>query len=376
MNFLFDIPNLLVCIIAIIIACRIQIIPNWIGFIFIGYSFVPFILNDFLFPARYMKDQFFYLYAMQEVRSFNIIPDIDYSQYLKAFSTSWLLSFLPLPYVETIKSLGFFNRFLFFVTFCWLYNKKFLTGMPLLFVLFYPSLLLYTSLSLRDPLILCLMIIGVIFVIDKKYLKFFVTTVPLFFLKFQNFYFIIVFFSIYIFFNNKDYFKKNLLIFFGLSIVLIYPFFDQILSSIDMYRGAMYRVDGGDMSYYQPINNLFSLIKHSIISFPYFMIKPFPWEAENIFQLIQSIENFLILIFLFFFSKTSYEQSRFITIKWILYSVFVMTTYSLVVYNYGTSARYRFIFIVLYVIGLSYELYKIKGYKFNFQKKNFIKLTK
>ena len=53
-----------------------------------------------------------------------------------------------------------------------------------------------------------------------------------------------------------------------------------------------------------------------------------------------------------------------------------MTTYSLVVYNYGTSARYRFIFIVLYVIGLSYELYKIKGYKFNFQKKNFIKLTK
>ena len=164
-----------------------------------------------------------------------------------------------------------------------------------------------------------------------------------------------------------------------------------------MYRGAMYRVDGGDMSYYQPINNLFSLIKHSIISFPYFMIKPFPWEAENIFQLIQSIENFLILIFLFFFSKTSYEQSRFITIKWILYSVFVMTTYSLVVYNYGTSARYRFIFIsarasnivffilknlirfifiVLYVIGLSYELYKIKGYKFNFQKKNFIKLTK
>ena len=143
-----------------------------------------------------------------------------------------------------------------------------------------------------------------------------------------------------------------------------------------MYRGAMYRVDGGDMSYYQPINNLFSLIKHSIISFPYFMIKPFPWEAENIFQLIQSIENFLILIFLFFFSKTSYEQSRFITIKWILYSVFVMTTYGLVVYNYGTSARYRFIFIVLYVIGLSYELYKIKGYKFNFQKKNFIKLTK
>ena len=143
MNFLFDIPNLLVCIIAIIIACRIQIIPNWIGFIFIGYSFVPFILNDFLFPARYMKDQFFYLYAMQEVRSFNIIPDIDYSRYLKAFSTSWLLSFLPLPYVETIKSLGFFNRFLFFVTFCWLYNKKFLTGMPLLFVLFYPSLLFY-----------------------------------------------------------------------------------------------------------------------------------------------------------------------------------------------------------------------------------------
>ena len=368
MNWFFDIPNLLVCIMAIIIACRFEIIPNWIGLIFIGYSFVPFVLNDFLFPARYMKDQFYYFNIMQEVRSFNLLPEENLNRYQKAISTSWFLSLLPLPYVETIKSIGFFNRFLFFVTFCWLYKKKFLTGMPLLFILFYPSLLLYTSLSLRDPLILCFMIAGVIFIIEKKFVKFFITLIPLYYLKFQNFYFMVILFFIFIFFQNKNLFKKNVYIISVLSIVIIYFYFDEILHFLDLYRGAMFRVDGGDMSYYQPIDSFFSLIKNSIKAFPYFMTKPFPWETENLFQLVQSIENILLLIFLTMFSIKSYEQSKFITIRWILYSAFVMTIYGLVVYNFGTAVRYKFIFVVIYVIGLSYELYKIKGYKFNLPK--------
>jgi hypothetical protein len=363
MNWFFDIPNLLVCIIAIIIVCRIGIIPNWIGLVFIVYSFVPFFLNDFLFPARYMKDQFYYYNIMKEVRSFNLIPMSDYNTYQKAISTSWLLSLLPLPYVETIKSIGFFNRFLFFVLFCWMYNKKFLTGMPLLFILFYPSLLLYTSLSLRDPLILCLMIIGVIFIIEKKFIQFFIAIIPLYFLKFQNFYFIIILFFIFIFFDNKEHLKRNLSIVSILLIVFLSFYFDEILYELNIYRGAMYRVDGGDMNHYQPLDNFFMLIKNSIKAFPYFMMKPFPWEAENLFQLIQSFENILLLIFLSIFTKRSYEQSKFITIKWFLYIAFVMTIYGLVVYNFGTAVRYKFIFVAMYVIGLSYEIYKKKDHK-------------
>ena len=92
-------------------------------------------------------------------------------------------------------------------------------------------------------------------------------------------------------------------------------------------------------------------------------MKPFPWEVENIFQLIQSIENIFILVFLFIFTKKSFNQSQLITIRWLLYTIFVMTIYGLVVYNFGTAVRYKFIFVILYVIGLSYELHKVKDQK-------------
>ena len=302
MNWFFDIPNLIVCLISIIIVCRIGIIPNWIGLIFSIYCFVPFFLNDFLFPARYMDDQNYYFWMMKEIRSLNIFPDVD-ERHVKALSTSWMLSFLPLPYVETVKSIGFFNRFLFFITFCWLYNKKFLTGMPLLLLLFYPSLILYTSLSLRDPLILCIMLVSVILMIDRKYIKFFIIIIPLYFLKFQNFYFILILFIFFIIFNNKYSLKKYGLLCSIISIILLFSFINEITFYLDLYRGAMYKTDGRDMALYEPLNNLSGLLINSIFVSPYFFMKLFPWEVENIFQLIQFIENIFILVFYLFLQK-------------------------------------------------------------------------
>ena len=130
MFWFYDLPNLLVCILAIIIACRIKIIPIWIGLIFTLYSFLPFFLNDFLFPSRYMKDQFFYFNVFKEVRSLNLIPHDKPNVLL----TSWFLSFLPLPYVETIKSIGFFNRFMLWYnkrTRIWNYDYEWITWKPL-----------------------------------------------------------------------------------------------------------------------------------------------------------------------------------------------------------------------------------------------------
>tara|TARA_A100001015_G_scaffold319493_1_gene442529 strand:+ start:2290 stop:3402 length:1113 start_codon:yes stop_codon:yes gene_type:complete len=360
MTWYFDLPNLLVCILAIIIACRMKIIPNWIGLIFTIYSFIPFLLNDFLFPSRFMKDQFYYFDTMKEVRSFNFLPHNDPNILI----TTWVLSFLPLPFVETIKSIGFYNRFMFFVLFCWLYNKKFLKGGVLLFLIFYPSLVLYTSLSLRDPLILCIMLVSVIFLIDKKYFRFFLLILPLYFLKWQNFYFMIVLFLVLIVFKRKSsynlYRVNKFKIFIALICLLIFMFLftNDILHILNLLRKAMYIENSGNLADYLPIHGLGDLLFYSITAFPYFLLKPLPWQSENLFQLIQSFENIFLLIFLFFFTKKAFKQGKLITYKWLLYSVFVMTIYGLVVFNFGTSVRYKFIIVAVYVIGLSYELYR------------------
>ena len=245
MNWYFDIPNVLACIIAIIIAWRIKIIPYWIACLLSIYSFIPFFLNDFLFPVNFMKDQLLYVKVLEAVRTFDLYPDhiINpdnvypmterlYSLFFKTVVPSWFYSVLPIPFVETVKSIGFFNRFLFLILFLWIYSKNFLSGLPLAFILFYPSLLFYTSLSLRDPLVLIFMIIGTISLVDKKYVNFFIILFPLYFIKFQNFFFMMVLFCIFFIFKKQ---KSNQSFYFliFLLILCLIPFFDEIIYKLN-----------------------------------------------------------------------------------------------------------------------------------------------
>ena len=106
--------------------------------------------------VSYMPDQYQYFGRVQSLRNL----DTNFVANLKIWLSTWMLAFIPLPYVETINSLGFFSRFLATVTIIWLYSSKKLRGWPLLFILFYPSLLLYSSLALRDSLVFIFMILS------------------------------------------------------------------------------------------------------------------------------------------------------------------------------------------------------------------------
>ena len=351
----FDIANMLMCVLATLIACRTNIIPYWIGLVLVIYSILPFLLNDFLFPAHYMKDQFYYFNATSEIRSFNF----SYVSDKNAIVTAWFLSILPIPFVETIKSLGFFNRFLFLILFLWLYNKKFLQGMTLFFVLFYPSLVFYMSMSLRDPLILFLMIIGIICLVDKKYLAFFLVILPLYYIKFQNFFFMIFLLGIFMIFKKPPLNYMIKYIFFGLIIFGFYTYIDEIIYLLNLSRRAFFIEDGNDLQLYEPILDFYTLLIYGITYLPEFVMKPLPWAADNFFQFIQSIENIFVLLFCIIFTLNAYKKDKLITIKWILFFTFVMSVHGIVVYNYGTAARYKFIFITVYIVGLAYELYKV-----------------
>lgn len=360
MTWSLDIANATVCLIAVLIALRFKVIPNWIGFILAVYSFIPYFLNDVLFPASFMSDQFLYYRTLEEMRSFNYFFDEN----PKALITSWFLSVLPLPFAETIKSMGFYNRFLFLILFLWLYQKRFLRGMPLLFLLFYPSLVLYSSLTIRDPFVMTLMVVSVVLFIDKRYLWSFLVTIPLFFIKFQNFFLMIVFFILFAIYQKDTLLYKLRFVLLGLIVFGLSFYINEIILLLDYYRGAMFREDGGDMLDYKPLEGIYDFVMLGISSFPYFLMKPLPWDASSAFQLIQSFENIFVLIFLILFTKRAYRQDSFITTRWLLFLIVALTIYGLVVFNFGTAVRYKYPFIVMYVVGLSYELYKLHGYRY------------
>ena len=362
--FFYDIPNLLAILIVIAASLRSGLIPLWLSFFLGLFALTPFFLNDVLFPATYMPDQFAYYHRVQDIRSEGLIAglfNIDSDFNIKLLVANWMLAIIPLPYVETIKSLGFFNRLIVTAFTIWLYSSKNLRGWPLLFVLFYPSFLLYSSLALRDTLVVVFMIVPVILFLENRRLLALIVSSPLFFIKFQNFFLILVFFVVHLYFSRGSIFYRYRYLFLIIVIGGLTPFIMEIIKLLDFYRWALFYEDGGLLSDYVPIKTFSEFLLAALQSAPYFLLKPFPWEAGNLFQYIQSFENivvFIALIFMFF--KASSVDKR-IAIKWLVYLIAAFSIYGLVVFNFGTAVRYKFPYILVVIIGMAYELYLKHG---------------
>ena len=140
-----------------------------------------------------------------------------------------------------------------------------------------------------------------------------------------------------------------------LSIYLLTPTF---LPGVNKYRMAMYVEGGGDVVKVEQLNSFSDLIYGGSVGALNFMLKPFLWEATNIFQLIQSVENiilFVIIGYLLLKKIIRKNSSSVYTNIWFAFLAFSFSLYGVVVANYGTSARYKFTFIVVFVIFYCYE---------------------
>ena len=351
--FFYDIANLLVILIVTFLSFRLKLIPLWLLFILSIFAFVPFILNDVIFPASYMPDQFKYFTNVTQIRHL----DFETIYNTKLQISSWMLALIPLPYVETINSLGFFSRLMATILIIWLYSSKNIRGWPLLFILFYPSFLLYSSLALRDMLVFTFMMVSVIFFIENKRILALIVASPLLYVKFQNFFLLILFFIVHLYFAKGSLFYRYRFIFFGLVLAILIPYLTLIIELLNFYRAALFAEDGGDMNKYIPVDSFSEFLLLGLQAAPYFLMKPWPWESSNLMQLIQSVENIFLLLFLVFIFSKAYKLDKNISIKWLVYLIFAMGVYGMVVYNFGTAVRYKFPFILIVIIGISYELY-------------------
>ena len=147
---------------------------------------------------------------------------------------------------------------------------------------------------------------------------------------------------------------------FGNHIPLINVFFEKI----DYYRWNLIAENFGyDWSFmegydYQPFVAGFSIIPLVIKSFVYMLLKPFPWEVTNLVQLIQSVENIFIIALIVWVAKKKIFmpiiKGKLLFLNILL--VLSMTIYGLVTFNFGTAARFRFPFVVVYLVFYLYLL--------------------
>tara|TARA_B100000214_G_scaffold251671_1_gene185045 strand:- start:804 stop:1466 length:663 start_codon:yes stop_codon:yes gene_type:complete len=201
------------------------------------------------------------------------------------------------------------------------------------------------------------MIVSVILFIENRRLPAILISLPLFIIKAQNFFLLIVFFVIHLYFAKGSLFYKYRYFLIILVIGAIAPFIFQIIELLDFARMAFYIDDGGFREDYVHIKTFRDFFVVALQSSPYFLMKPFPWEADSFLQIIQSIENIFIFGFLtFIFYKTS-QIDKNITFKWLVYLFAALSIYGLVVFNFGSAVRYKFPFILITIIGVCYEIY-------------------
>ena len=132
--------------------------------------FAPLVANYFLFSPMLFGDQFRYaaevMYAKifrqllwTNLGCFRIDNFFDNGDDTDAIPlTAKILGVTPLPNYMTVTSLAFANMFFLFVTFLW-FKRFFSNENEVLLYFLIPSLILYSSLSLRDSLITVLSIL-------------------------------------------------------------------------------------------------------------------------------------------------------------------------------------------------------------------------
>jgi hypothetical protein len=347
----YDLPNFLICFVFVLVGGRVLKAPALYQGVLLLHCLLPFFLNGFLFSYSYMGDAFRYW------RSFNAIRAGDLALYDAWIAgnveqAAVLFSFMPFPFAVTPLSLGFHNTFLYSALFFWLYRKQVFTPVSLWFFLLYPSLALYTGMGLRDTFVFIFMVMAVQWTREGRWWFALLPLYLLYMIKFQNFFILGPILLIYVVFGIR---KNGIsggkavgaLLVALVTLVAVSPI---ALPEVNKFRGAMYVEDGGDVEDIEFIASPAEFVTTGLVSGFYFLSKPLPWEAENPLQLIQAAENLVVLLLLFLIVRVAWKQLPRKLMFWLLFMALAMTVYGLVVFNYGTAARYRYAFIVIFVV--------------------------
>tara|TARA_B100000787_G_scaffold56070_1_gene40762 strand:- start:876 stop:2087 length:1212 start_codon:yes stop_codon:yes gene_type:complete len=385
LSLLLDIGNYSVFLIIFLIAKQKKIISNNL-FILSGIMMLtPFFINGVIINWTQFPDQSKYLLYAKEIRSnlflgksvfqsnfgFNHnYTDLDFQvdlQFLnyKVKVATTFFAFAPLISIETFKSIGFFNRAIFIITLFFFINKTDLPFYVKLFFILSPSLIVYSSVSLRDNLVLITLIWSLYFFLKKYYFRLIISCVILFFIKLQSLVILIfIFYIICLFTDSKIKKFKFVHIIILLTVISIgYLYAEQLLEFGDSAREGLYIENNG---FYKSItaNTMYQKLSFDGNFFT-------TWFKQTVLYIISPLSNmttgyhfvvfFEITILYFYLYINFYKDFKIkkiknLTIIWVL--VFFITTilYSMFMFNDGMIARSRFVWVFFILIG--YEMHK------------------
>lgn len=255
-----------------------------------------------------------------------------------------MMAFFPL-FIDSYKSIAFGNYLIYLSMFVFMLKKTQTPEMQrmvkIIFLLF-PAMTLYSSLGLRDYIILFTMFFSLYYLFFKKnILVIFILLYLLFIIKGQNA--LLYIFVVMLYFFESVRFKFVRYMLYGIFLAILYVAFSRYQGDLLFYRQAMFVEDMRIYDTLAPAWTPLDLYR--------FYLAPFFYDARNAMQLLQSMENVFAIWLVVRVSRLRKNISD-IRGKKVIDNFFLLAgiMYSYVVFNYGTITRYKFPFLICWLL--------------------------
>lgn len=318
----------------------------------------PFLINDFFISWTMFPDQSRYSETVNLFRNFEykiLVEKKVFSlenQYFPTNFASFIMSLFPIPFITTIKSLGIINRSIISLLILYFVKKKACPGFFIYLLLFTPSIVFYSSLALRETLVLCLSLLYFYFFFQKKYIYSILYMSILFILKFSLcliYFFTSILYYIFFIANIRRITKFYTIL---LMLTLFFIFNEAILLKIYNYKLGFLNEQFGNS--FVPKVVLEGSNRYSILYFFFdlisgarnFFLSPIE-NSKNIYSNLLFFEYICIYLIILFIIVTLYKIDKLKIFFWIVVLFFFSSLIGFVIYNDGTLWRFKIQYLIL-----------------------------
>ncbi|MBF0623654.1 MAG: hypothetical protein HQL82_02485 [Magnetococcales bacterium] len=366
-----DFINLLFVLLYVVLILRWAQAKRIVYFLFGIHLLLPFVIVASM-PNAWMTDLDVYLKISSHIRELfahhlglireaPVLPseEASFMNQRQIVLGAGLFAMAPIPFLNSHISTGLISVLVYGVIYLFLKTNRMLEGAALWFYMFFPSLLFYTSVGLRDVFVLLFMFVMAAWFSRGRHVAGAMASIPLIALKPFNFILIWVAILLYLGCSSQsrswrrlDVLGGAVLIVGGLMIVS-HHFRNEWANYLSLdYLNWLIEVLNMNSFQQAPLfAGWMDVLKYIPLSGVHFFVKPLPWEAEKAVHVIQSLENLLVLVLIAGVWWTSKKRRELLRSTLFLNLLLVtgMVGYGILVANFGTAARYRFPFVAVYV---------------------------
>jgi len=370
--FFFNLCNYLVIVIFLLFFLKFKKINALLFLILLLSAIAPFIM-DKIYPASSMYDILIYFYLVDHFRDIQLLDGvveqsnaarqnlnlvagnvpIKLNDYVfdPQLNAAIIMALVPIPFIVTFISLGFTNKLIYIFTIVYLKNKKSLHDICLVIFLFYPSLIYYTSVGLKDTLVLCFSCLTLFFFINKRYFYFMTFFILLFSVKWTNA-LVLLCFVIYhqtLFADYSKKIKKYLIILMPLIVIIIIVLNIHLIFNVlnNIRENQWY----ADSPFLKPdiLEVNFNFIIELLNGYVRFFLSPNFNQISSPTQIFVLLENYLSIFIIALVLVKSFKLNPYRAIFWLGMLMAFASFYGITTINFGTINRWKLSILLVYV---------------------------